>query len=87
MLAQKYCARCHATGPQGGSPRWGATPFREFPLKWRGEELNRNVFKRMVMGAHPRVPDSVGDPNEFAKIIAYIKTLQPESGKHATPPE
>lgn len=82
-LSRKYCSHCHAIGKEGESRLPQATPFRLFPQKWAGNELSRNVFRRMVMGAHPRIPKSVGDPNEFAKIIAYIRTLAPEPRKQA----
>jgi mono/diheme cytochrome c family protein len=74
-LAQTYCSRCHAIYRDGVSPRSLATPFREFPGRWRPDALGGRVFKRMLMGRHPRMPVSVSDPDEFAHIIAYIKTL------------
>jgi mono/diheme cytochrome c family protein len=83
LLAEKHCAHCHAIGPEGKSRVRQATPFRDFSLKWPADKLEKTVFKRMVMGAHPRVPQSVGEPAEFAKLIGYIRSLSVVPGKQA----
>ncbi len=83
LLAEKHCAHCHAIGPEGKSRVRQATPFRDFSLKWPADKLEKTVFKRMVMGAHPRVPQSVGEPAEFAKLIGYIRSLSAVPGKQA----
>ncbi len=83
QLAQKHCAHCHAIAADDRSRVRQATPFREFPLKWPAAELEKTVFKRMVMGAHPRLPQSVGEPAEFAKLIGYIRSLSTVPGKQA----
>jgi len=55
-------------------------PFREFPNQWPRAALSRQIFKRMLMGRHPRMPASLSNPDEFAHIIAYIKTLAKPEG-------
>ena len=79
-LAQTYCSHCHSIYPDGISRRALATPFREFPNQWPRAALSRQVFKRMLMGRHPGMPVSVSNPEEFAHIIAYIKTLVKAEG-------
>ena len=79
-LAQTYCSRCHSIYADGISRRALATPFREFPNQWPRATLSRQILKRTLMGRHPRMPVSVSNPDEFAHIIAYIKTLAKAEG-------
>ena len=81
-LAQTYCSRCHSIYADGISRRALATPFREFPNQWPRATLSRQILKRTLMGRHPRMPVSVSNPDEFAHIIAYIKTLAKAEGLH-----
>jgi cytochrome c len=75
IAAQKGCAFCHAVGAPGESRVHTATPFREFSAKWKGEELARAVAVKVSIPPHPKLPQSVIEPGNLAKIIAYIKSL------------
>ncbi len=75
-LAGKYCAICHATGAEGKSKVATATPFRNFWKKWSNKDFDKAIARSMVMGAHPRTPKSVTEPEGFSDIIAYIRSIQ-----------
>jgi len=75
-LAGKYCAGCHAIGAEGKSKVATATPFRNFWKKWSNKDFDPGIARSMVMGAHPRTPKSVTEPDGFSDIIAYIQSVQ-----------
>lgn len=75
-LAQKHCAACHAIGGEGKSAISKAVPFRDFWKKWPNADFDREISRSMTMGAHPRTPKSVSEPEGFASIIAYIRSIQ-----------
>ncbi len=75
-LAEKYCSSCHATGPEGKSKVATATSFRNFWKRWSNADFDTAVARSMVMGAHPRTPKSVTEPEGFSDIIAYIRSIQ-----------
>jgi hypothetical protein len=53
----------------------GATPFHEFSAKWKSEELASAVTEKVSTSPHPKLPQSVIEPGNITKIIAYIKSL------------
>jgi mono/diheme cytochrome c family protein len=83
-LVTENCARCHAVGTSGDSPRAGAPPFRElaqhYPLVYLEEALAEGI-----MTGHNEMPQFVFRPDEIADVIAYLGTIQVGVPAPATP--
>lgn len=73
-LAEKLCARCHATGKTGQSPDAKAPAFRAFAQKWPLENLEEALAEGIVVGAHV-MPEFEFDPDEISNLLAYIGSL------------
>lgn len=74
-LVTANCARCHAVGTSGASPRAEAPPFRElaqrYPLVYLEEALAEGI-----MTGHNDMPQFVFRPGEIADVMAYLATIQ-----------
>lgn len=74
-LLTDNCARCHAVGTSGASPRAEAPPFRElgqrYPLVYLEEALAEGI-----MTGHNDMPLFVFGPAEIADVMAYLATIQ-----------
>ena len=69
-----YCARCHAVGAAGESPRSDAPRFRELKERYPVEYLEEALGEGIMTG-HPDMPRFVLEPEEIVDVIAYLKTL------------
>ncbi len=76
-IAQKFCARCHAIGPEGASTHPSARPFRTIVAKSHVENLEEALGEGIIVG-HPDMPQFQFKPGDVGALIAYLKSL---SGK------
>lgn len=74
-LLTRDCARCHAVGVSGNSPRPDAPAFRTlgnlYPIESLEEALGEGI-----MSGHPDMPESRFDADEVGVIIDYLKSIQ-----------
>ncbi len=76
-IAERFCSRCHAIGPEGSSPHESAPPFRFIAAKGKVENLEEALGEGIVVG-HPDMPQFQFSPQTVGAIVAYLKSL---SGK------
>ena len=76
-IAERFCARCHAIGPEGKSPHERAPPFRMIVAKGHVENLEEALGEGIVVG-HPDMPQFQFSPQNVGALVAYLKSL---SGK------
>jgi cytochrome c len=76
-IAERFCARCHAIGPESKSPHESAPPFRLIVAKGHLENLEEALGEGIVVG-HPDMPQFQFSPQNVGALVAYLKSL---SGK------
>ena len=74
LLAQN-CARCHAVGRTGDSPRSDAPVFRRLATRYPIESLEEALGEGIMTG-HPDMPEFSFDAAQVGAIIAYLKSIQ-----------
>src|SRR5689334_16953711 len=74
LLAQS-CARCHAIGRSGDSPRSDAPAFRTLSTRYPIESLEEALGEGIVTG-HPDMPEFSFNAEQVGAIIAYLKSIQ-----------
>ena len=75
QLLQKDCARCHAVGRTGDSPRKGAPAFRTLGQRYPIESLEEALAEG-IMSGHPDMPEFEFDADDVGAIIVYLKSIQ-----------
>lgn len=73
-IAERFCARCHAIGPEGESPHASAPPFRQIAAKGNVESLEEALAEGIVVG-HPDMPQFQLRPETVGALVAYLKSL------------
>ncbi len=76
-IADRFCSRCHAIGPEGSSPHESAPPFRFIVAKGNVENLEEALGEGIIVG-HPDMPQFQFSPQNVGALVAYLKSL---SGK------
>jgi mono/diheme cytochrome c family protein len=76
-IAERFCARCHAIGPEGSSPHKSAPPFRAIVAKGNVQNLEEALGEGIIVG-HPDMPQFQFKPQDVGALVAYLKSL---SGK------
>jgi len=74
-LLTQNCARCHAIGRSGDSPRPDAPAFRALGIRYPIESLEEALGEGIVTG-HPDMPEFSFDADQVGAIIAYLKSIQ-----------
>ena len=74
-LLSENCARCHATGRTGESPRSDAPLFRTLSRKYEIEGLAEALAEGLSVG-HPDMPEFVFEPDDVGAILDYLKSIQ-----------
>ncbi|MDA0662490.1 MAG: cytochrome c [Proteobacteria bacterium] len=74
LLAQQFCARCHAIDATGKSPFEPAPPFRTLSAKYPLEELEEALAKGIIVG-HEAMPEFQLSPEQIDSFIAYLHSL------------
>jgi mono/diheme cytochrome c family protein len=77
-MAQRLCARCHATTGPGPSPVEQAPPFSTFERKWPVGYLAEALAEGIVTGRGPvrMPPEFVFTPEEIDDLLAYLRSVQ-----------
>ena len=74
-LLAANCARCHAIGRTGASPRAAAPAFRTLAQKYPIEGLAEALAEGLYVG-HPDMPEFVFEPHDVGAILDYLKSIQ-----------
>ena len=74
-LVERYCAGCHAIGPEGASPHEAAPPFRDLHERYDVGDLEEALVEGLVSG-HPDMPEFEFEPAQAAAIVAYLRSLE-----------
>ena len=75
MLLTRDCARCHAIGVAGTSPRPDAPAFRTLGTRYSIESLEEALGEG-IMSGHPDMPEFRFDADEVGAIIDFLKSIQ-----------
>lgn len=70
-LAQRWCASCHAVGPQQTRAASDAPPFSAIAAR---ENYSGALIALYLLNPHPRMPDMNLTRAEAADLAAYIAT-------------
>lgn len=73
-LIEKNCARCHAVGRTGMSPRPEAPPFRDLSRRYPIESLAEALAEGIITG-HNDMPEFRFAPHEISAILAYLNAI------------
>ncbi len=74
IIAETFCAGCHATGATGESPLPEAPPFRTFKEQWPVEMLAEGLAEGLTTG-HPEMPVVTMTPGEIDAFLAYLDSF------------
>lgn len=74
-LLRRDCARCHAIGRTGASPRREAPAFRTLSRRYPIESLEESLAEG-IMSGHPDMPEFAFEADDVGAIIAYLKSIQ-----------
>ncbi|HZL30536.1 MAG TPA: cytochrome c [Pseudolabrys sp.] len=74
-LLTQNCARCHAVGRTGTSPRADAPAFRTLATRYPIESLEEALGEG-IMSGHPDMPEFTFDADQVGAIIAYLNSIQ-----------
>jgi mono/diheme cytochrome c family protein len=80
IFVQRNCAKCHAIGSTGASPRKQAPPFRTLYQRYDVGDL-AEAFAEGI-GVHDSTaqndtPQLSLEPEEIDDLIAYLRSVQP----------
>lgn len=73
-LVEQHCARCHATGRTGVSPKLGAPEFRNIARRHPVQAL-REPLTRGIAAPHDEMPKFTLGDQDIDGIVAYINSL------------
>lgn len=74
IIADTFCATCHASGASGASPLAAAPPFRTFKERWPVEVLAEALAEGLTTG-HPDMPTVTMTPGEIDAFLAYLDSF------------
>ena len=74
-LLTRNCARCHAIGRAGNSPRPDAPAFRTLGQRYPIEALEEALGEG-IMSGHPDMPEFEFDADQVGAIIAFLESIQ-----------
>ena len=74
IIADTFCASCHATGATDESPLPEAPPFRTFKERWPVEVLAEALAEGLTSG-HPDMPVVTMTPGEIDAFLAYLDSF------------
>ena len=86
-FAQQNCARCHAIGMEGASPYAPAPPFRTLHERYDVGDLAEGVAEGIIVvhnGGGEQMPEFMLEPGQIDDLIAYLRSLQPQTQPGAT---
>ncbi|MEX2614900.1 MAG: cytochrome c [Alphaproteobacteria bacterium] len=74
LLANQFCAQCHAVESTGDSPLKAAPPFRTLSEKYPPEHLAEALAEGIMVG-HEAMPEFQMTPEQIDSFIAYLRSL------------
>lgn len=74
-LLTRDCAKCHAVGRTGNSPRTDAPAFRTLGTRYPIDSLEEALGEG-IMSGHPDMPEMKYAADEVGAIVAYLKSIQ-----------
>jgi mono/diheme cytochrome c family protein len=74
-LAEKQCARCHATGADGASAYQEAPPFRDIVKRYPVDNLAEALAEGITVGHHA-MPEFTFSPDQIGDLLAYLEMLK-----------
>jgi mono/diheme cytochrome c family protein len=74
-LLSKNCARCHAIGTSGLSPRREAPPLRTLSRKYPIAGLAEALAEGLSVG-HPDMPEFAFEADDVGAILVYLNSIQ-----------
>jgi mono/diheme cytochrome c family protein len=83
-IAEAQCARCHAVGSFGESPRPDAPALRVVLSRYRADVLEEEFDNGIKLG-HPDMPRFQFNPQGAAALLAYLKSIQTTPAEKAAP--
>lgn len=78
-IVESQCSVCHATGPDGQSPRADAPPLRTILADYPPDAL-ADDFREHVHVGHPDMPDFDFGPLGTDHVLAYLRSIQVSDG-------
>lgn len=80
ILAETYCARCHAVDRDDQSKLDIAPPFRTFAAKWPLESLEEALAEGIITG-HPGMPVYQFKPGQIAALMEHLHEISEQTVK------
>jgi cytochrome c len=80
LLAESNCARCHAIGPEGGSPNAFAPEFRNLRKTRSLVDIEQTFAPGQIID-HAPMPNFAGMPEDTRALLDYIKSVQAPPSK------
>lgn len=80
-LLEKLCARCHAVGATGQSPRPEAPPFRTFGEKLYDDDLGQRLQDGLTT-IHPDMPTFHFKRRDAEAAVNYLISIQQKKQKN-----
>lgn len=74
LIAETYCASCHAVGENDASPMAEAPPMRGFKQRWPVEHLAEALAEGIMVG-HEAMPEFRMVPSEIDAFLAYLDSF------------
>lgn len=74
-IAQSNCARCHAVGRTGESPRLEAPPFRTLSRNFPVTDLEEALVEGISSG-NPIMPEFQFSPDDAHALVTYLQSIQ-----------
>ncbi len=74
-IAERNCARCHATGDSDASPNRRAPAFRTVLSRYKSQTLARELIDGMGV-AHAPMPNFHFNPAGTDALIAFLESIQ-----------
>ena len=73
-LVEKNCARCHAVGRSGVSPRSNAPAFRDLSRRYPLDSLAEALAEGIITG-HNDMPEFRFPPQDISAILNYLNSI------------
>lgn len=73
-IAERQCARCHATGRTGASPMPKAPQFRTLAKRYPIEQLAEALAEGIRTG-HSDMPEFRLEPPEIGALLTYLNEI------------
>lgn len=83
-VAEAQCARCHAVGEFGESPRAEAPAFRTILTRYDAEALEEELIEGIQL--NHTMPEFQFNPQGADALIAYLRSIQTSEASEPSEP-